>query len=698
MENHSKPLASQPETQNYYYDRDLSWLSFNYRVLKEAQSSDVPLFERLRFLAIYSSNQDEFFRVRVANLRNYIKLDKKKITKALDYEPAELLKDIHLRVQEHLKEYTATLRDKVLIELEKNGVFILSPEQLNEDQKADCLYFFKTKVLSFLQPYIFSYSNREPFLNNRELYFALRLQNKFSGNIDFAYLNIPSNRLPRFQKLPSPNVQFHYIFLDDIIRMNLDFVFPDYDILECQSIKMNKDADLNIEDEFSGDLVEKIERQIEKRNLGVPSRFLYDKDTSKDLISYLKSAFDLMDEDLVSGGHYHSLFDFFQLPNPVGRTIEFEPMKPLRHRRIDKHRSIFSAIDEEDHMLHFPYHTYNYILQFFNQAAIDPHVSEIKVTFYRMASDSLIGNALMSAARNEKKVTVFMELKARFDEENNLRWAERMQKAGVKIIYSIPGLKVHAKVALVKKKTETGIIKNYCFFGTGNLNEKTASIYADHGLLTCDQDMGEELDDLFKFLYRRKEPGKFNSLLVSQFNIIDGFVDRIDREIENAQKGKEAHIIIKLNNLEERGMIDKLYEASRAGVKIDMIIRSVCCLVPGVPGMSENIKIRRIVGRFLEHSRIVWFHNGGKDELFMGSADWMKRNLKGRIEVKFPIKNKLLKNQVVELLKVQLKDNTKAVMLDSEINNIPIKVKKGQRLYNAQLDTYEIIKRWEEMG
>ncbi|MBU2914716.1 MULTISPECIES: polyphosphate kinase 1 [Reichenbachiella] len=686
------------EVTNKYFDRDLSWLTFNYRVLKEAQSNDVPLFERLKFLAIYSSNQDEFFRVRVANLRNYIKLDKKKINKALEYDPKALLTNIHARVQDQMIEFGETLRKKVLVELEKNGVFILAPELLNEDQKAACLYFFKTKVLSFLQPYIFGYSSREPFLNNRELYFALRIQNKFSGNIDFAYLNIPSNRVARFFQLPSPNVQFHYMFLDDIIRMNLDFVFPDYDILECQSIKMNKDADLNIEDEFSGDLVEKIQKQIERRNVGVPARFLYDTTTSADLLSYLKSAFDLMDEDLVPGGHYHSLFDFFQLPNPIGKSIEFEPMTPLRNVRIDRHRSIFSAIDEKDQMLHFPYHTYNYILQFFNQAAIDPHVSELKVTFYRMASDSLIGNALMSAAKNEKKVTVFMELKARFDEENNLRWAERMQKAGVKIIYSIPGLKVHAKVALVKKKTETGMIKNYCFFGTGNLNEKTASMYADHGLLTCDKEMGEELDDLFKYLYKRKDPGAFKSLLVSQFNIIDGFVSRIDREIANARQGKEAYIIIKLNNLEEKGMIDKLYEASRAGVKIDMIIRSICCLIPGVPGMSENITIRRIVGRFLEHGRIIWFHNDGKDELFMGSADWMKRNLKGRIEVKFPIKDKELRNQVKELLRVQLKDNTKAVMLDQNINNIPIKVKQGQRLYNAQMDTYSIIKRWEDMG
>ena len=683
-------------TEKKYFNRDLSWLTFNYRVLQEAQSMDVPLFERLKFLAIYSSNQDEFFRVRVASIRSLLDINKKKINKILDFKPDELLHQIHVKVQDQLLEYGDTIQNQVLLGLEKSGVFILSPDQLNEDQRADCLYYFKTKVLSFLQPYLFGHTNRDPFLNNRELYFAIRLKNKFSGNIEYAYLNIPSNVLRRFYQLPSPNVQFHYIFIDDIVSMHLDFVFPDYEVLECHSIKMNKNADLNIEDEFSGDLVEKIQKQIQKRNLGVPSRFLYHKEMSNELKDYLQKALDLMDEDLVSGGQYHSLFDFFQLPNPIGASIEYEKLTPLRNKRIDSHRSIFSAIEESDQMLHFPYHTYNYILQFFNQAASDPHVSEIKVAFYRIASDSLIGNALMSAARNGKKVTAFIELKARFDEENNLRWAEKMQNAGVGIIYSIPGLKVHAKVALIKRKTESGEMKTYSFFGTGNLNEQTASLYADHGLLTSNQKMGAELDDLFKYLYRRKPPKEFKHLLVSQFNIIDGFFGLIDREIDHAKNGRPAHIIIKLNNLEERGMIDKLYEASQAGVKIDMIVRSICCLVPGVPGLSENIVVRRIVGRYLEHARVFWFNNDGNDEVYMGSADWMKRNLHSRIEVNFPIENKVLKSQITELLKLQLQDNTKAVILDQEQNNIRVKVKEGQKLYNAQIDMYHLIKKWEE--
>lgn len=685
-----------PQAQNYYYDRDLSWLTFNYRVLMEAQSKDVPLFERLKFLAIYSSNQDEFFRVRVASIRSLLDINKKKINQALDLEPKELLSKIHDRVHTQLAEYGETLRNHVLRELEKSGLFVLSIDQINEDQKADCLYYFKTQVLSFLQPYMFGNTVRPPFLNNRELYMALRLKNKYSGNIEYAYLNVPSNYLPRFYQLPSPNVQFHYIFLDDIVKMHLDFVFPEFEVIECRNIKMNKDADLNIEDEFSGDLVEKIEKQIEKRNLGMPSRFLMGQGISTELKEYLKDAFELSDEDLVEGGTYHSLFDFFQLPNPIGAAIEYEKLPPLRNKKIDRHRSIFNALDESDQMLHFPYHTYNYILQFFNQAAIDPNVKEIKVTFYRIASKSLIGNALMSAAKNGKQVTVFIELKARFDEENNLRWAEKMQAAGVKIIYSIPGLKVHAKVALIKRKTEQGAIKNYSFFGTGNLNEQTASVYADHGLLTCHDGLGNELDELFKYLYRRKEPSPFKSLLVSQFNIIEGFSELIDREIEHVKNGKKGRIVIKLNNIEERGMIDKLYEASRAGVEVQMIIRSICCLVPGVPGMSENITVRRIVGRYLEHARVLWFENDGNDEVYMGSADWMKRNLKSRIEVNIPIFDPGLKQEIKELLKLQLRDNTKAVVLDEEQNNMPIPYESGRRLFNAQLDSYHLIKKWEE--
>ena len=677
------------------HDRDVSWLSFNYRVLQEAQDASNPLYERVKFLAIYSSNQDEFFRVRVADIRQLVEINKVKINEAIDVKPELALKEVLRIVRKQMDEYGDTLRNFVLKDLEAEGVFIKDDTQLNEAQKTTCLFHFKTKILAYIQPYFFSNANREHFLNNRELYFVLRLRDKYSKRIEFAYLNIPSDKLPRFFGVPSAEKTHTFVFLDDVVKMHLDFIFPDFEVLECCEVKLNKDADLHIEDEYSGDLVLKIQKQIDKRNLGIPSRFLYDSAISEELLEFITEAFNLSKNDLVPGGPHHNLMDFFQLPNPIGKRLEFPAVQQLRNNKIDNYRSIFSAVDKSDHMLHFPYHSYNYVLQFFNQAAIDPHVKQIKVAFYRMAKDSIIGDALISAAKNDKEVTVFMELKARFDEANNLKWAEKMQQAGVKVIYSIPGLKVHAKVALVRKKMEDGKIRNYSFLGTGNLNETTAKIYSDQGLLTCDKKIGDELNDLFNYLYRRKPPKPFKHLLVSQFNIIDNIKRLIDREIEHVQNGIPGHIIIKLNNLQERDVIEKLYEASQAGVKIEMIVRSVCCLIPGVRGMSENITIRRIVGRFLEHSRMFYFHNNGGEEIYMGSADWMKRNLRSRIEVLFPVNDPELRSQIKEILLLQLSDNTKAVMIGQNNDNIRVTRKKGEPKINAQMATFDLVKKWE---
>ncbi len=687
-----------PDQTMLFHDRDVSWLSFNQRVLMEAQDESNPLFERLRFLAIFSSNQDEFFRVRVADIRQLIEINKRKINEAIDVDPARVLQEVLRIVRQQMTEYGDTLRNGVLKALEQEKIYLRDFRRLDDEQKQECLFYFKTKVLAYLQPFFFSHANRERFLNNRELYYVLRLKDVFSGRIEYAYLNIPSDKLPRFFQVPSSNGEYVFVYLDDIVQMHLDFIFPDYEVLECRAVKLNKDADLHIEDEYSGDLVSKIQKQISKRNLGTPSRFLYDSRISAELLEFITEAFNLSPDDMVPGGSHHNLMDFFSLPNPVGARLEFPKLPPLRNRHIEKHRSIFSAIDDSDQMLHFPYHSYNYILQFFNQAAIDPHVRQIKVAFYRMAKNSIIGDALISAAKNGKSVTVFMELKARFDEANNLRWAEKMQDAGVKVIYSIPGLKVHAKVALVRKKMEDGSTRNYSFLGTGNLNENTARIYSDQGLLTCHKRIGDELNDLFNYLYRRKPPKPFKHLFVSQFNIIDNLKRLIDREIEHVRQGKAGRIVIKLNNLQERTMIEKLYEASRAGVKIEMIVRSVCCLVPGVKGLSENITVRRIVDRFLEHSRIFLFHNDGREEIYMGSADWMKRNLRSRIEVIFPVYDGRLIQQLKEILEVQLADNTKAVMVGQNNDNIVIKRASNEPKIQSQLATYDLVKQWEGMA
>lgn len=674
-----------------YFDRDVSWLSFNHRVLKEASDPKVPVFERLRFIAIYSSNLDEFFRVRVAGIRRIQKIGLKKINKKLDIKPNKLLQEIKEKVNIQLDEFGNVLREHVLKDLEKEGFFILKPDALTDAQSRAALFYFKESVMAFLQPYILDITSRKPFLDNRAMYLALTLKHHTSGEIRHAYLNIPTNKLPRFLKLPSDQNNHCYIYLDDIIRLHLDFVFPDYEVVESCSIKLNKDADLLIEDEYSGDLVAKIQKQIKKRNLGVPSRFLFDRSVSDELKEKLVSTFDLSEDDLVPGGRYHNLYDFFQLSNPLKKELEYEPMPAVHYKSIDAHRSIFDAIDESDMMLHFPYHSYNYILQFFNQAAIDPYVTEIKITFYRMAANSFIGDALISAATNGKKVTVFIELKARFDEANNLVWAERMQDAGIKVIYSIPGLKVHAKIAIVKKELEDGSIRHYSFFGTGNMNESTAKIYSDFGLLTSHTELGQELNSVFKYLYKKKEPKTLDNILVSQFNMIDRFIEMIDQEITNAKAGKKARIVIKLNNLQETAMIDKLYEASCAGVKIEMIVRSICCLIPGIKGLSENITVRRIVDRYLEHARIFLFHNDGKEKIFMGSADWMSRNLKNRIEVTFPIYDESLKTLVSNILNLQLTDNVKAVMLNEKMEHVPV-VAGNDKLIRAQMESYDYIK------
>ena len=671
-----------------FHNRDLSWLKFNYRVLQEAQDTNVPLLERLRFLAIYSSNLDEFFRVRVADIRKLEKINKDKLNKKLKMNPGELLGTIHEVVGQQLSAYGNAL-EEVWNGLEQEGLILAGKDfQLNEEQQQQVLHYFKTSVLTFLRPKIWEITKSTDFLNNRKLYFGVRLrkdEEEFAG-----YLNIPSDKLPRFFKLKSDDGKHYFMYLDDIIRLHLDVVFPGYDILECTSVKLNKDADLHIDDEYSGDLVEKIQKQIKKRDLGSPSRFLYDSAMSESLKESFQEKFDLRDQEMVPGGRYHNLNDYFQVPNPIGPQLENKSQSPVIHTPFHHEKSLFHAMEERDHLLHFPYQSYDYILQFFNEAAIDPRVKEINVTFYRMAEKSFIGDALISAAENGKIVKVFMELKARFDEENNLAWASKMEEAGIKIIYSIPGLKVHAKVALVKKKAKGGKIKYYGFYGTGNLNEKTARIYVDHALLTCDEDMNQELASLFNFLYKRKEPAAFNNLLVSQFNIVDRFTEMIDREIANQQSGKQAHIIIKLNNLEEPNIINKLYEASQAGVKIEMIVRGICCLKPGVPGLSENITIKRLVDKYLEHARIFYFYNDGAEEVYMGSADWMSRNLLRRIEVIFPVKEASNKDELIEMLKIQLADNAKAHLLDTELESIP-NVPSATRV-RAQEEIYEYVK------
>ena len=653
------------------FDRDLSWLSFNYRVLMEAMDPSVPLIERLRFIAIYSSNLDEFFRVRVANIRNIQLIDKKKISKRVDFDAESLLKEIHDTVDKQLEEYGKTFR-KIIEELKSENQFICTHlDEIPEDLHPELLHYFKTKVSAFIRPTQIT-EEETLFLDNQAIYLAVR----FKSN-DIQIVNIPTDHLSRFSSHKVGNQTYH-IFLDDVIRLHLDMLFPGKDILEASSIKLNKDADLQIDDEYEGNLVKKIEKQIQKRNLGIPSRFLFDAAMSKELIDTVSNKLNLSHEDVITGGRYHNLNDLFQV-EVKDPSHQYEKQSPIPAPSLDKARSIFKRIEEQDHLLHFPYQSYDYILQFFNEAATDPEVEEINVTFYRMAKNSVIAEALISASLNGKKVSVFMEVKARFDEKNNLEWAERMKEAGIKIIYSLPGLKVHAKVALVKKKD-----RMYGFFGTGNLNEKTSEIYCDHGLLTTHEQMTQELSMVFQHLLTKYTPPSFEHLLVSQFGAYEAFIEKIDREIQHAEAGKEARIIVKVNNLQEATMIHKLYEAHKKGVDVKLIIRSICCLIP-----KKTLPVKRIVDRYLEHGRVFYFHNDGGQEIFMGSADWMNRNLHRRIEVCFPIYQEAMKQEILTILKFQWKDDIKGVWLSGKMKN---KRPELENEIRAQVDTYQYLK------
>ncbi len=682
--------------QKLFKNRDLSWLSFNYRVLQEAKDPRVPLYERIKFMAIYSSNLDEFFRVRVAGTRSLLKVSKS-AQKELEFDPSELLKKISKEVNKQQVEYGIIFREKIIPELRANGICLINETQTTEKQNEFITKYFNERIIPQIQPILLVKDKIVPFLRNRRLYFAVILKPKKSlanshkkTRNKYAIVEIPSNHLPRFVELPSEDEKRYIIFLDDIIRFKLSSIFLGYNVVEAYSIKLTRDAELYIDDEFSGNLLEKIQKSLLKRNIGAPSRFLYDERIPKAFLKLLKDTFKIKNDDLVPGAKYHNFSDFFTFPNPTINNLFNEPLPTLRHSELDKHPNLFEAITKKDYIVHFPYQTYNYVLQFLDQAADDPNVTSIYITQYRVAKGSEVISALVKAARKGKKVMVFVELKARFDEESNIHWAEEMKSQGIDVLYSFPGLKVHSKLALIKRVEEKQD-KYYCYLATGNFNEKTAQLYSDTGLFTSDVRLTKEVKMVFNHLRDNKIKPKFKHLLVAQFNMRKTLVKLIDHEIEFAKKGKKARIILKMNSLEDKKMIMKLYEASNAGVKIDLIIRGICCLIPGVDGLSKNIKAISIVDRYLEHSRIFVFGNNGNPKVFAGSADWMKRNLSRRIEVIFPIYNSEIKNEVLDIINIQLKDNVKARVIDRYDKN-KYKKDKALGLIQSQVDTYKYLK------
>jgi polyphosphate kinase len=651
-----------------FFDRDLSWLTFNYRVLEEAARTDIPLLERVFFLSVYSSNLDEFYRVRVPAVAALQKIKETRET-YISSSGIQLLTKISSRLNHQLERFGQLFTGQILPALAAQGIHFAYHMPLSPAVSKAVNGYFLTQVMAFLTPVALDRSGRSFFPDNDLLYFLIVLSQDSPAE-QAVILNIPSDSLPRFYTT-EVNGQRQILFIDDIIRDNLGLLFPGSTISGAYSFKITRDAELDLEDEYQGDLAEKIEKKLAKRDAGLATRFLYEPGIPLRILETLITQLNLERASVIEGGRYHNLRDLagFPLKDPI---LSFPPW-PAVPSLNGEDSSILQTIAKRDLLLHVPYHSYDTVLRFFNEAAIDPQVEEIYVTLYRVAKDSRIVHALMSASRNGKKVTVFVELKARFDEANNLRWARKMKEAGVKIIYSIPGLKVHAKIALVKQMVG-GRVHYYGLLATGNFNENTAHFYTDHILLTGQHDLMRELELLFICLSRGKDPRRsekipFQHLLVAQFNLQERFLSLIDREIAHAVDGRPASIIIKMNNLEEQKLISRLYEASQAGVRIQLLVRGICCCIPGVAGMSENISISRIVDRYLEHGRVFIFHNDGQDEVFLGSSDWMNRNIYRRIEVCFPLYDPNLKSEIGQLIRLQLADNVAATPIDAANEN-----------------------------
>lgn len=673
-----------------FINRDISWLSFNYRVMLEAADITLPLYERLKFLAIYSSNLDEFFRVRVGAIRRLQEVPAEK-------EKAQaLLNAIQDIVGRQQQEFGEIFRNGIMPELEKHQIYLLRDQEYNDVQKKFIADFFYDEVLHQLQPILLVKNKVVPFLQNGAIYLVVCLfsaKRKKSTDkkraVKYAVVKIPSDVLPRFIELPRENDRHTVIFLDDVIRYNLDQVFRGYEIGPSFSFKLSRDADLYLEEE-GGDLLEKIKKSLKRRKTGDPARFLYDEAMPPGVLDFLRTSFELKKNEMVPGGRYHNFHDFFRFPNPLSPRLENIPAQPLRIAALDEYPTMFEAMKKQDWLLHFPYQTYDYFIKLLNEAAFDPKVFEIKATQYRVAPDSAIVNALIAAARNGKQVTVFVEVKARFDEESNLRFAQQMEAAGVKIIYSMPGLKVHGKACLVSRKSGNRRgIRQYAYLSTGNFNEKTARIYSDLGYLTSRPEYTDELTAFFELLENPEKKVRFKKLLVARYNMVKQFSRLIEREISHVKTGKKGYILVKLNNLEDETMIRMLYKASEEGVKIDLIVRGICCLLPGKP-YSKNITVRRIVDKYLEHARVFVFGNNNKPEVYLSSADWMTRNLYRRIELGFLVPDPLLSREIREVLDFQLRDNVKARLLDQHLQHHPVKNNEGP--VRAQDLTYEYLR------
>jgi polyphosphate kinase len=679
-------------TEYKYFDRELSWLSFNYRVLQEALDKTNPLIERLRFLGIFSNNQDEFFRVRIATLRRLIllNLDNNNIEEGKLFQ--NNLNKILKEVKKHRDIFEKTYQE-LIKELKKKNIYKLNEKELSKEQGQIVRQYFKDKVQTHLFPIMLKNFKGANMLADKSIYLAIELirADKPEKNT-YAIMEIPTSSVSRFLILPEIDGRKYFILLDDVIRYCLDDIFVRFKFtaFTAYTFKFTRDAELDIDNDVSKSFLEIMADSLEQRKSASALRFVYDKSMPKEILKIVINKLKITDYDqLVEGGRYHNFKDYMNFPNFGMESLEYPKANPLPHKDFIEGASVIKAFREKDIMLHYPYQSFKYIVELLREASIDPKVVSIKMTLYRVSKPSNVINALINAARNGKRVTVFLELQARFDEEANIYYSEELQKNGVNVLTSIPGLKVHCKLLLIKRQEVDGI-RFYANIGTGNFHEKTCTVYSDSSLLTSNPEITNEVDKVFGLFSMSFRPSRFRTLVVSPFSNRSFFIKLIESEIENAKLKREAWCIIKLNSLADIKLINKLYQASNAGVKVYCIIRGICKLVPGIKGMSENIQVISIVDKYLEHSRILAFCNGGDERFFISSADWMMRNLDNRIEVTVPVFDKEIQNELKEMLMIQLKDNSKARIIDKDMKNNY--VKKIGNEYRAQIDFYNFIK------
>lgn len=661
-----------------FYHRDLSWLRFNHRVLQEATDKRNPLYERIKFLAIFSSNLDEFFRVRVSDIRQ-IKSLKKPLRKKLITKPNKVLKEIKKQVHKQQEEFGHIFKNEIIPDLEKEGIVLIDYHAFTDSQKQIAKTYFEEQLKPLLDLENSFHKNPESIFVENEASYLTTLSN---GELQL--VKIPDSE-PRFFTFPTKNGKHFITFIDDILKYNLGENHPE-DEVTYYALKISRDAELYIEDEFSGNLMNKIKASLPKRDKGQPTRVLIDKRMPEEFQEVLKEALDIYNADLVMGGRHHNFKDFFAFPNPTEKDLSFKKLEPLPHPILSSTENIFDAIDKKDQLLHYPYQQFDPVINLVENAAEDATVTTIKMTLYRLADESRLNTAIAKASKNGKEVIVFIEIKARFDEQNNLKWGNIFKKNGATVIYSYPDIKVHSKILYIERVVNDKK-KRYAYISTGNFNEKTAELYTDYGLLTAHKKITKDLNKVFLVLQKVTIVPKTKRLLVSPYTTRNKLEKLVNAEIEHAKNGNKAYIILKMNSLQDKSMIEYLYKASNAGVQIKLIVRGICSLVPGIKNQSENIEIISILDRFLEHGRVYIFGNGGDEKIYIGSADWMTRNLTHRIEVLTPIYDKDVHKTLRDLIEIQLGDNTKARIIDAEQKNEY--VDNSKKKVRSQYATYE---------